>query len=162
MTSRFALSWTCLLRTQHIQHIKGKAGNENAKVEEVNFINTLNSETMAIQLQHKLEEVEARIVAAAARREQHLNNISGAQWRKNNKKAQVMSEHRLALEKQKSDRWEQVSACVQLTYLKVSFICSSLLTKSTVCLEDHVRWIRGNCVTCGTLCLSWHSHSLFL
>ena len=39
------------------------------------FINSLNSEGIAEQLQQKLEEVEARILAANERRQQRLNGI---------------------------------------------------------------------------------------
>lgn len=52
-----------------------QAGNENAKVNEVIFINSLNSEGIAEQLQQKLEEVEARILAASERRQQRLAGI---------------------------------------------------------------------------------------
>lgn len=42
---------------------------------EVIFINSLNSEGIAEQLQQKLEEVEARILAASERRQQRLAGI---------------------------------------------------------------------------------------
>jgi hypothetical protein len=37
--------------------VKGRAGNENAKVSEVMFINTLNEEQLVLELQQRLEEV---------------------------------------------------------------------------------------------------------
>ena len=47
-----------------------------AKVSEVIFINTLNAPALAEQLQKKLSEVEARILAASQRREERLAVIS--------------------------------------------------------------------------------------
>lgn len=93
---------------EYIKMIKGKAGNENAKVDEITFINTLNSESIAEQFQKKLEDVEARILAAGERRKQRLLGISVQQRKKNTKKAQQMSELRLAHEQQKMERWEKL------------------------------------------------------
>jgi hypothetical protein len=63
-----------------------QAGNENAKVNEVIFINSLNSEGIAEQLQQKLEEVEARVLAASERRQQRLAGIGNRQGRKKGRK----------------------------------------------------------------------------
>lgn len=63
----------------YLKSIKGRAGNENLKVSEVMFINNLNEESLAEQLQQKLEEVEARILAAAQRRSDRLTEISISQ-----------------------------------------------------------------------------------
>eukprot|EP01036_Dinobryon_divergens_P028672 gene28672-37656_t len=97
-----------LRHTKYIKQIKGKAGNENAKVNEVIFINSLNSEGIAEQLQQKLEEVEARILAASERRQQRLAGIGNRERKKNTKKANQMCELRLALERQKMERWEKL------------------------------------------------------
>lgn len=96
---------------RHVEHINGireKAGNVNAKVTEVLCWNVANSEALALALQQKLEEVEARILAASQRREQRLAGISGSQKKKNTKRAQQMSEFRLQLERQKMERWEKL------------------------------------------------------
>ena len=96
---------------------------------EVIFINSLNSEGIAEQLQQKLEEVEARILAASERRQQRLAGIGNRsdgilcrpscqrvlmniyairERKKNTKKANQMCELRLALERQKMERWEKL------------------------------------------------------
>eukprot|EP00981_Chlorochromonas_danica_P003648 scaffold681_cov173-Ochromonas_danica.AAC.11 len=96
---------------RHVEHINGireKAGNVNAKVTEVLCWNVANSEALALALQQKLEEVEARILAASQRREQRLAGITGSQKKKNTKRVQQMSEFRLQLERQKMERWEKL------------------------------------------------------
>lgn len=94
--------------TEYLNTIRGKAGSENAKVTEVLTSNSLNSDAVANDLQAKLEEVEARILAANIRREQRLADISGSQRKKNPKKTEQMSEYRLQLERQKMERWEKL------------------------------------------------------
>ena len=51
-------------RSQFLRDIQVRANNETSKVQEVNFINALNSEAIA----QRLEEVETRILAASVRR----------------------------------------------------------------------------------------------
>lgn len=92
----------------HINGIRERAGNEAAKVTSALKLNCANSEALAVSLQQKLEDVEARILAASQRREQRLAGISGSQKKKNTKKAQQMSEFKLQLERQKMDRWEKL------------------------------------------------------
>jgi hypothetical protein len=99
--------------SDYIAVIKGRAGNENAKVNEVVTANALNSEMVSHQLQQKLEEVEAKILAANLRREQRLAGIIGSQKKKNSKKALQMSEYRLTLEKVKMDRWEKLQRRIE-------------------------------------------------
>lgn len=94
--------------SERLNQIKGKAGSENAKVNGVTLTNAQNSETLALHLQHKFKEVEAKILAATQRREQRLEQISGSQKKKNSRKVQQMSEFRLQLEKQKMERWEKL------------------------------------------------------
>ncbi|KAF8072639.1 hypothetical protein HT031_000299 [Scenedesmus sp. PABB004] len=54
------------LRAAHIGRIKAKAGDEARKVEEVTFINTLNTEGKKADLQQRLEDGEARRAEALA------------------------------------------------------------------------------------------------
>lgn len=93
---------------KHINGIRVRAGNENAKVNGVLFSTLANSEAIAQALQQKLEEVEARILAASQRREQRLAGISGSQRKKNSRKVQQMSEFKMQLERQKMERWEKL------------------------------------------------------
>ena len=95
---------------EYIKFIKGKAGNENAKVSEVAFINSINSEGVAEQLQHKLEEVEARILAAAQRRQEKIQAITIQRKRKEKQKTEQMSELRLHLEQIKMERWQKLQS----------------------------------------------------
>ena len=60
----------------YINSIRGKAGNENKKVNEVIFINTLNEAALSEQLQKQLLEVEERIKACRQRRQNRLDDIS--------------------------------------------------------------------------------------
>lgn len=93
---------------EYIKFIKGKAGNENAKVSEVMFINSLNSDMVAEHLQQKFEEVEARVLAAAQRRQERLDAINNQKMRKNSRKTVQMSELRLRLEHIKMERWNNL------------------------------------------------------
>ena len=93
---------------EYIKFIKGKAGNENAKVSEVAFINNINSEGVAEELQQKIGEIEARILAAAQRRQERLQGRHELRQKKNSKKTEQMSELRLHLEKIKMDRWQKL------------------------------------------------------
>ncbi len=95
---------------EYIKFIKGKAGNENAKVSEVAFINSINSEGIAEQLQHKLEEVEARILAAAQRRQEKIQAITIQRKRKEKQKTAQMSELKLHLEQIKMERWQKLQS----------------------------------------------------
>ena len=63
-----------------------KQGNENAKVSEIIFINTLNAEGLNSQLQEQLNEVENRIEAGWQRRQERLNEITCNNKNKNSKK----------------------------------------------------------------------------
>lgn len=91
---------------QHIKNIKEKANNENNKVSEVLFINSFNELMLKDQLQERLTEVESRILAASQRRELRLQGIQDKSRKRQHKKAQQMSEMRLAIEKQKMERFE--------------------------------------------------------
>merc|ERR1712146_658157 len=84
----------------HLNLIRDKAGNENKKVNEVMFINTLNEAALGEQLQRQLNEVEERIRACRERRQNRLDVISDNNKHKNSKKAQQMSSLRLNLETQ--------------------------------------------------------------
>ena len=95
---------------EYIKFIKGKAGNENTKVSEVAFINSINSEGIAEQLQHKLEEVEARILAAAQRRQEKIQAITIQRKRKEKQKTEQMSELKLHLEQIKMERWQKLQS----------------------------------------------------
>ena len=59
-----------------IKIIRVRAGNENTKVSEVMFINNMNAEGIVDQLRQKLVEVEARVLAAAERRQDILTGIT--------------------------------------------------------------------------------------
>ena len=59
-----------------IKVIRDRAGNENTKVSEVMFINNMNAEGIVDQLRQKLVEVEARVHAAAERRQDILTGIT--------------------------------------------------------------------------------------
>ena len=69
---------------EHIRNIKGKAGNENNKVNEVKFLNTMNDAMVAEELQRRLAEVEARTLAAWQRKQDMLGEIAA----KNQKRQQ--------------------------------------------------------------------------
>lgn len=94
--------------SMYLNGIKDKAGCENAKVNEVISLHTINTEALAQQLQQKLEEVENRILAANLRREQRLAGITCSQKKKNSRKIHQMSEFKLQLEKLKMERWEKL------------------------------------------------------
>lgn len=98
---------------EYVKAIKGRAGNENAKVSEVHFINTINEEHLVAELQQRLEEVEARILAAANRRSERLQDIAVQQKKRNHKKIQQMSELRLQLERQRMERWERLQQRIE-------------------------------------------------
>lgn len=93
---------------EHIKNIKGKAGNENAKVSEVMFINNINGAGIAEELQRRLEEAEARILAAGQRRQERLSSFLEKGKRKSSKKSQQMSALRLQLETKKMERWHNL------------------------------------------------------
>jgi hypothetical protein len=78
------------------------------QVSEVLFINSLNEDALAAELQRTLEEVENRILAGRKRREELLTGISDQQRRRNRKKVEQMSELRLSLEREKMERWEKI------------------------------------------------------
>ena len=89
-------------KSQHLKQVQQKASNENSKVSEVVFINTmLNSEAIA----ERLEEVEARILAASRRRQERLLGITVQQKKKTVKRAEQISEWRLQFEREKMERW---------------------------------------------------------
>lgn len=90
---------------EHIKVIRGKAGNENAKVSEIVFINSLTQQNFDDELQKKLVDTEARIMAGRRRREELLDNITVQQRKRNSRKSQQMSENRLNLEKLKMERY---------------------------------------------------------
>ena len=127
----------------YIQSIRGKAGNENAKVSEVIFINTLNAACLNEQLQQQLSEVEERIRAGRQRRQNRLNTISTLNKYSNSKKGtnfatplpipqthsrhvipfyyilaytyivQQMSSLRLSLETQRMERWDKLQLRIE-------------------------------------------------
>lgn len=82
------------------------------------FINTLNAEALSTQLQEKLQEVEDRIMACSRRRQERLEGISGQQRKRNNKKAQQMSELRLSLETQRMERWGKLQKRLEAVKLR--------------------------------------------
>lgn len=90
---------------EHIRSIKGKAGNENNKVNEVKFLNTMNDAMVAEELQRRLSEVEARTLAAWQRKQDMLGEIAAKNQKRQAKKTQQMSALRLQLEEQKMERW---------------------------------------------------------
>jgi hypothetical protein len=92
----------------YIKLIKGKAGNENAKVSEVAFINSLNTDGIAQELQSKLEEIEARILAAEMRRQERLEGITVKKKEKSSRKSMQMTTLRYKLEQDKMDRWSKL------------------------------------------------------
>lgn len=92
----------------YIKLIKGKAGNENAKVSEVAFINSLNTEGIAQELQSKLEEIEARVLAAEMRRQERLEGITVKKKEKSCRKSMQMTALRYKLEQDKMDRWSKL------------------------------------------------------
>lgn len=85
---------------------------------EVLFINSLNEDALAAELQRTLEDVENRILAGRKRREEHLTGISDQQRRRNRKKVEQMSELRLALEKEKMDRWEKIQTRLETVRIR--------------------------------------------
>jgi hypothetical protein len=93
---------------EHIRTIRGKAGNENAKVSEVKFLNNLNDQLVAEELQRRLAEVEARTLAAWQRKQEMLLDIASKHQRRTAKKSQQMSALRLQVEQQKMERWERL------------------------------------------------------
>ena len=95
---------------EHIKTIRGKAGNENAKVSEVMFINNLNGEGIAAELQRRLEEAEARILAAGLRRQERITSILEKGQRKSSHKSKQMSALRLQLETKKMERWSKLQS----------------------------------------------------
>ena len=76
---------------EHIRSIKGKAGNENNKVNEVKFLNNLNDQLVAEELQRRLAEVEARTLAAWQRKQDMLSEIATKHQKRSAKKTQQMS-----------------------------------------------------------------------
>jgi hypothetical protein len=119
--------------SEYIKNIRGRAGNENTKVRgsqssrpphsqsqvsEVLFINSLNEDALAAELQQTLEEVENRILAGRKRREELLTGISDQQKKRNRKKVEQMSELRLSLEKEKMERWEKIQTRLETVRLR--------------------------------------------
>ena len=98
-----------------LKKIRGTAANENTKVSEVMFINNLNGEVVAEELQRRLKEVEERTLAASQRREERLVSIQSQHQRRNSRKAQQMSALRLQLEEQKMERWEKLQVSLSLS-----------------------------------------------
>lgn len=98
---------------EYIKQVRHKASNENAKVSEVNFINTLNAEEVQFQLQKKLEDVESRILQASQRRQAYLEDITTQRKKRNTKKSLQMSALRLQLESQKDERWKKLQLRLQ-------------------------------------------------
>jgi len=103
---------------EYIQSVKGKAGNENAKVSEVIFINTLNAELLNEELQRQLNEVEERIRACGQRRQERLNGITSSNRQKNRKKVQQMSAIRLSMETQRMERWEKLQQRIEAVQMR--------------------------------------------
>jgi hypothetical protein len=73
-------------------------------VSEIVFINSLTQQNFDDELQKKLVDTEARIMGGRRRREEHLENITVQQRKRNTKKSQQMSENRLNIEKLKMER----------------------------------------------------------
>jgi hypothetical protein len=87
-------------------------------VSEVLFINSLNEDALAAELQQTLEEVENRILAGRKRREELLTGISDQQKKRNRKKVEQMSELRLSLEREKMERWEKIQRRLETVRLR--------------------------------------------
>ncbi len=95
-------------REEYRSQIRGKAGNENAKVSEVMFINSLNAEAVGEELQKKFIEVEGRILAGRQRRNEILEDITVRQRRRRASQSQQMSALRLQHETERMERWERL------------------------------------------------------
>lgn len=98
--------------------MRGKANNENAKVSEVIFINTLNAELLNEELQRQLNEVEERIRTASARRQDRLNDIASSNRQKNRKKVQQMSAVRFQMESQRMERWQKLQDRIEAVQMR--------------------------------------------
>ena len=77
------------------------------------WINALNAEEVQEQLQARLAEIEQRFKAAADRRQERLENISGKQKRYHNHKSQQMSSMRLRIEMERMERWQRLQAKIE-------------------------------------------------
>merc|ERR1711871_1162984 len=62
---------------EQISSIRLKAENENAKVSEVRFMLELNAEGINKEMQQRLAQVEARILAGHQRKQEHLDRRRG-------------------------------------------------------------------------------------
>ena len=91
---------------------------------EIVFINSLTQQNFDDELQKKLSDTEARIMGGRRRREEHLENITVQQRKRNSKKAQQMSENRLNIEKLKMER------CVVVFAVCLVFGCYLSLLRS--------------------------------
>jgi hypothetical protein len=93
--------------------IRGKAGNENIKVNEVLFINNLNKEVVQMTLQEQLTELEAKIQAGRVRRQQRLLGIAATQRGRHQSKVKQMSQRQLEQEQVNMERWNRLSARIE-------------------------------------------------
>lgn len=98
---------------EYIRSIRGKAGNENIKVNEVLFINNLNKEAVQVDLQEQLTELEARIQAGRVRRQQRLLGIAATQRGRHQSKVKQMSQRQLEQEERNMERWNKLSARIE-------------------------------------------------
>lgn len=80
---------------------------------EVQWINALNAEDVQEQLQARLAEIEQRFKAAADRRQERLESISGRQKRYHSHKRQQMSSLRLRIEVERMERWQRLQAKIE-------------------------------------------------
>ena len=80
---------------------------------EVQWINALNAEEVQEQLQARLAEIELRFKAAADRRQERLENISGKQKRYHSHKSQQMSSMRLRIEMERMERWQRLQEKIE-------------------------------------------------
>lgn len=92
-------------RDEHIRSIKDKALNENAKVMEVAFINSMNEDQVQHVLSQKLLDAEKRINDVAERRAKHLEAIVGKNKLKHSKIKDQLKELKLKHEQDNLERW---------------------------------------------------------
>lgn len=90
-----------------------QASDTSQRVNEVQWINALNAEEVQEQLQARLGEIEQRFKAAADRRQERLESISGKQKRYHSHKSQQMSSMRLRIEMERMERWQRLQAKIE-------------------------------------------------
>lgn len=95
-------------RDEYIKSIRDKATNENAKVSEVAFINSMNGEELQYILQQKLQDAEKRINAVTDRRKANLEKIVGKHRSKHNKIKAQLKLMKANHEERLLERWSEM------------------------------------------------------